>query len=72
MSDTQKKTDAPWIRLDILNHTYITGDGTIVAAELVDNACCLLDILHIANIRQQQRSERKDTTRAAYTGEASK
>lgn len=47
--------DKPWLTFDPLTRTYKTGDGTQVAEELTDNVQCFADILHIANIREEQR-----------------
>ena len=44
-----------WVKYNPLMHTYDTPDGTMVSAELVDSAQCMADVLHIANIRAQQR-----------------
>jgi hypothetical protein len=49
-------TKREWVKFNPLTQTYDTPDGTKVAAELVDNAQCLADVLHIATIRAQQRA----------------
>jgi len=46
-----------WVSYNPLNATYETKDGTVVAAELVDNVQCLADVFHIASIRAAQRSK---------------
>lgn len=46
---------ADWVQFDPLTHTYTTGDGTRIAAELVDNVQCVADVLHISLIREKQR-----------------
>lgn len=61
--------DDDWIHLDVRTNEYVTGDGTRVAAELVESASCLADILYIAYLRSEQRKEMKNeisskTTRA--------
>ena len=53
-----------WVTYNPLTATYDTPDGTSVAAELVGNAQCLADVLHIAQIRAKQRAERPN---AMYT-----
>ena len=45
-----------WIRYNMLTDSYNTPDGTSVSALLVDSACCLADVLHIASIRAKQRA----------------
>ena len=45
-----------WVTYNPLTATYDTPDGTKVAAELVDSVQCLADVLHIAQIREAQRS----------------
>lgn len=45
-----------WVQFHPATHCYETGDGTRVAAELVDSAHCVADFLHIANIREGQRA----------------
>lgn len=57
---------APWIQFDPLTHSYKSKDGTHVAAELVDNAQSMVDVLHIASIRDLQRSN--IATRSASHG----
>ncbi len=52
--------DDDWIHLDVRTNEYVTGDGTRVAAELVETACCLADILYIAYLRSEQRKEMKN------------
>ena len=47
-----------WVEYNPLTATYDTPDGTSVAAEVVDGAQCLADVLHIAQIRAKQRAER--------------
>lgn len=51
--------DKEWVVFNPNTHTYDTPDGTSVAAELVDNAQCLLDVWYIASIRQKQREEKR-------------
>ena len=52
--------DDDWIRLDVRTNEYVTGDGTRVAAELVETASCLADVLYIAYLRSEQRKEMKN------------
>lgn len=47
---------ADWVQFDPLTHTYVTGDGTRIAAEIADNVQCLADVLRISVIREQQRA----------------
>lgn len=49
----------PWVQFNPLTHAYETRDGTTVGAELADNVECLVDVLHIATIREQQRAASK-------------
>ena len=49
-----------WIRLDVRTNEYVTGDGTRVAAELVETASCLADVLYISYLRSEQRKEMKN------------
>lgn len=51
-----------WVFFNDLTMTYDTPDGTKVAAELIDNAQCLADVLYIAIIRQEQRDAIKKAT----------
>ena len=51
MSDDKRE----WVRYNPLTHCHETPDGTVVAAELVDNCQSLLDFLFIATIRDKQR-----------------
>jgi len=46
----------PWVAYNPLTQTYDTKDGTRVAAELVDNVTCLVDVVRIATIRENQRA----------------
>jgi hypothetical protein len=48
-----------WITFNELDQTYDTRDGTRVAAEIVEMACCLGDILYISQLRYEQRQKRK-------------
>jgi hypothetical protein len=48
-----------WVTYNPLTNTYDTKDGTIVAAELFENAQCFSDILHIARIRDEQRETKR-------------
>lgn len=58
----QKTSNArQWVRFDPTTATYVTGDDTRVAAELVENQQSLLNVLHIAQIRETQRSARRAT-----------
>ncbi len=50
-----------WIRFNTAAHTYDTKDGTSVPAELIENADCLADVLHVADIRAKQRAAIKAT-----------
>lgn len=52
--------DDDWIHLDTRTNEYVTGDGTRVAAELVETASCLADVLYIAYLRSEQRKEMKN------------
>lgn len=47
---------AAWTRYNPLTCSYETPDGTSVAEEVADNANCLVDVLHIATIRDKQRT----------------
>ena len=57
-----KRTEAviPWVAYNPITGTYDTRDGTHVASELADNAQCVADVLHIANIRAAQRAAQKE------------
>ena len=59
-----------WVTYNHLTHTYDTGDGTKVAAEIVDSASCLADIFHIASIREAQRKAMIDAAIAAQRKES--
>ena len=50
-------TQGDWVRYDLLRHGYVTGDGTFVAAEIVDRQQCFADVLHVARIRSDQRAK---------------
>jgi hypothetical protein len=50
-------TQNSWVFYNPLTATYDTRDGTKVARELVEHSECLWDVLHIANIREQQRND---------------
>jgi hypothetical protein len=52
-----------WMQYDVATHTYRTKDGTVIAAELVDNISCLADVLYIATIRHEQRKEQHEHNR---------
>lgn len=56
MSEKQAAGPSEWARFNPLTHTYDTPDGTRVAAELVERATCLADVLHIATVRAKQRT----------------
>ena len=64
-----------WVKYNPRTATYDTPDGTSVAAELVDNVQCLSDVLHIAQIRAnqraEQRSKRPNTINAPPSGSTS-
>jgi hypothetical protein len=51
-----KHTHDDWVRYNPATATYDTPDGTSVAAEIVENACCLADVLRIARLREEQRA----------------
>lgn len=52
-------TDAgSWVQFDHLTQAYVTGDKTSVSAEVVDSAQCFADVLHISEIRANQRAAR--------------
>jgi hypothetical protein len=53
---THKSKD--WVQFNPLTQTYITGDKTNVAVELVDTAQCMADVFYIASIREEQRARR--------------
>lgn len=44
------------VKFNYLTMTYDAQDGTRVAAEIVDSAQCLADVLRVAQIRAEQRS----------------
>lgn len=48
-----------WVTFNHDAQTYETPDGTSVPAELVDNANCFADILHIAIVRASQRDSQR-------------
>ena len=52
-----------WVTYNPLTATYDTPDGTAVAAELVESVQCMADLLNIAQIRAEQRTD--DTAPAA-------
>lgn len=54
--DRRVRAQDNWVKYNYLTRTYDTPDGTSVSAELVDGAGCLLDFLHIADIRDKQRA----------------
>lgn len=54
--DRRVRAQDEWVKYNPLTRTYDTPDGTTVSAELVDGACCLLDFLHIADVRAKQRA----------------
>ena len=54
--DRRVRARDEWVKYNPLTRTYDTKDGTSVSAELVDSACCLLDFLHIADVRSKQRA----------------
>ena len=58
-------TPGPWVSHNPNTATYDTPDGTKVPVELADNVECLADVLHIVQIREEQRA-----TIAKATGEA--
>jgi hypothetical protein len=47
-----------WVKYNPETLMYETGDGTKVAAEIVESVQCLADILVIAQIRERQRNEK--------------
>tara|TARA_R110000868_G_scaffold215878_1_gene466021 strand:+ start:306 stop:644 length:339 start_codon:yes stop_codon:yes gene_type:complete len=57
LADLVGEPKREWVTYSPVTVTYDTPDGTSVAAELVDNAQCLADVLHISLIRGQQRKE---------------
>lgn len=63
---TDTTASRKWVHLDPLTETYVTGDGTWVASELVDNAQRLVDFLHIAGIRERQRTEIRKAKEATH------
>ena len=65
MNCKDSENGRPWVAYNHLTATYDKPDGTKVAAELVDNAQCLLDILHISIIRHNQRKAIKATKETA-------
>lgn len=48
-----------WVTLDQRNYMVETGDGTIIPAEICDNAYTALDFVYIAILRAKQREEMK-------------
>ncbi len=60
--------DDDWIHLDVRTNEYVTGDGTRVAAELVETASCLADILYIAYLRSEQRNGSNPRSNQAGNG----
>lgn len=53
-------SDDQWVRFNNRTQCYETKDGTSVSAELVENAQCLADVLHVSNIREKQRMADRD------------
>lgn len=52
------QTHAQWVSRNDRTATYDTPDGTRVAVELIDNVACLANVVHIAEIREEQRAAR--------------
>ena len=52
-----KRSD--WAAYNHLTNTCDTKYGTTVAVELFENAQCFSDILHIAQIRDEQRETKR-------------
>lgn len=53
MGATEQK---PWVHYNASTATYDTPDGTKVAAEIVESADCLADVIRIALLRDKQRT----------------
>jgi len=51
-----KHTPGPWVIYNHLTDTYDTPDGTKVPAMLVSSAQRLVDVMHIAQMREAQRA----------------
>jgi len=47
----------PWVTFNPITQCYETGDGTFVAAEVIENIVCLADVLRVATMREAQRSK---------------
>ena len=62
--DRRVRARDEWVKYNPLTRTYDTKDGTSVSAELVDSACCLLDFLHIADVRSKQRAAMRSNVQA--------
>ena len=54
--DRMVRAQDEWVKYNPLTRTYDTKDGTSVSAELVDGAGCLLDFMHIADVRSKHRA----------------
>jgi hypothetical protein len=54
------KKPEEWVAWSPLSNTFDTKDGTTVAAEIIDNVSCMLDIFYVADIREKQRKEKGD------------
>ena len=49
--------DLAWVKYNEITDMYDTRDGATVPAYLIENACCISDVMHIAKIRKEQRRE---------------
>ena len=66
--DRRVRARDEWVKYNPLTRTYDTKDGTSVSAELVDSACCLLDFLHIADVRSKQRAAMRSNVEVTGAG----
>lgn len=55
-----------WVTYNHKIATYDTPDGTSIPEELVDNAQCLADVLHIAIMREKQRAAMRHNAKANH------
>ena len=68
--DRRVRAQDEWVKYNHLTRTYDTKDGTSVSAELMDSACCLLDFLHIADVRSKQRAVMRSNAKSQATDAA--
>jgi len=55
-----------WVAYNPNSATYDTPDGTSIPEELIDNAQCLADVLHISIIREKQRAAMRHNPKANH------